>query len=85
MEDGVLSFNMHLEKQLQNPMAEKFLDDINQQQIEALSDTVNKVMQSEDTVYNEITTKDKHYVLIVSPVDNPEIKQGNGAVAIIRI
>ncbi|OFV60556.1 hypothetical protein BFX04_13835 [Mammaliicoccus sciuri] len=44
MEDGVLSFNMHLEKQLQNPMAKKFLDDINQQQIEALSDTVNQVL-----------------------------------------
>ncbi|TDM18328.1 HAMP domain-containing protein [Macrococcoides canis] len=84
MEDGVLSFNMHLEKQLQNPMAEKFLDDINQQQIEDLSDTVNQVMQSEDTIYKEITTEDKHYVLIVSPVSNPEIKQGNGAVAIIR-
>lgn len=84
MEDGVLSFNMDLEKQLQNPMAEKFLDDISQEDTDVLSKLVNQVMLSDETVYHEISTFDKHYVLIISPVKNPTNVQNNGAVAIIR-
>ncbi|WP_414043014.1 ATP-binding protein [Macrococcus sp. EM39E] len=84
MEDGVLSFNMDLEKQLQNPMADKFLDEISQEDTDVLSELVNQVMQSDETVYHEISTIDKHYVLIISPVKNPTRGQNNGAVAIIR-
>lgn len=84
MEDGVLSFNMDLEKQLQNPMADKFLDEISQEDTDVLSGLVNKVMQSDETVYHEITTADKYYVLIISPVKNPSHRENNGAVAIIR-
>lgn len=84
MEDGVLSFNMNLEKQLQNPMAEKFLDDITQEDIDVLSALVNEVMLSDNTIYHEINHKAKHYVLIISPVKNTTQGQNNGAVAIIR-
>ncbi|WP_414054983.1 ATP-binding protein [Macrococcus equi] len=84
MEDGVLSFNMDLEKQLQNPKAEKFLDEITQEDTDILSQLVNKVMVSDETVYHEIATNDKHYVLIISPVKNTSHGQNNGAVAIIR-
>lgn len=84
MEDGVLSFNMDLEKQLQNPMAEKFLDDISQEDTDILSKLVNQVMQSDETIYHEISTFNKHYVLIISPVKNTTQGQNNGAVAIIR-
>ncbi|RAI82511.1 HAMP domain-containing protein [Macrococcoides goetzii] len=84
MEDGVLSFNMDLEKQLQNPMAEKFLDDISQEDTDVLSKLVNQVMQSDETIYHEISTFNKHYVLIISPVKNTTQGQNNGAVAIIR-
>lgn len=84
MEDGVLSFNMDLEKQLQNPMAEKFLDDITQEDTDILSKLVNQVMQSDETIYHEISTFNKHYVLIISPVKNTTQGQNNGAVAIIR-
>ncbi|WP_313019314.1 ATP-binding protein [Macrococcoides bohemicum] len=64
MEDGVLSFNMDLEKQLQNPMAERFLDDISQEDTDILSKLVNQVMQSDETIYHEISTFNKHYVLM---------------------
>lgn len=84
MEDGVLSFNMHLEKQLQNPIAVKFLDDIDSHQIDELSQIVNEVMQYGDTIYHDMVAQEKHYVLIVSPVINRDLKQGNGAVVIIR-
>lgn len=84
MEDGVLSFNMDLEKQLQNPMAERFLDDISQEDTDILSKLVNQVMQSDETIYHEISTFNKHYVLIISPVKNTTQGQNNGAVAIIR-
>lgn len=84
MEDGVLSFNMDLEKQLENPMAEKFLDDISQEDTDVLSKLVNQVMQSDETIYHEISTFNKHYVLIISPVKNTTQGQNNGAVAIIR-
>ncbi|TDM42488.1 HAMP domain-containing protein [Macrococcoides goetzii] len=84
MEDGVLSFNMDLEKQLQNPMAERFLDDISQEDTDVLSKLVNQVMQSDETIYHEISTFNKHYVLIISPVKNTTQGQNNGAVAIIR-
>ncbi|WP_233681299.1 ATP-binding protein [Macrococcoides caseolyticum] len=84
MEDGVLSFNMDIEKQLQNPMAERFLDEISQEDTDVLSSLVNKVMQSDETIYHEISTQDKHYVLIISPVKNANKNQNNGAVAIIR-
>lgn len=84
MEDGVLSFNMDLEKQLQNPMAERFLDNISQEDTDILSKLVNQVMQSDETIYHEISTFNKHYVLIISPVKNTTQGQNNGAVAIIR-
>lgn len=84
MEDGVLSFNMDLEKQLQNPMAERFLDDISQEDTDILSKLVNQVMQSDEIIYHEISTFNKHYVLIISPVKNTTQGQNNGAVAIIR-
>ncbi|MFC6291386.1 two-component sensor histidine kinase [Macrococcus epidermidis] len=84
MEDGVLSFNMDLEKQLENPMAEKFLDDISQEDTDVLSKLVNQVMQSDETIYHEISTFNKHYVLIISPVKNTTQGQNNGAVVIIR-
>lgn len=84
MEDGVLSFNMDLEKQLENPMAEKFLDDISQEDTDVLSKLVNQVMLSDETIYHEISTFNKHYVLIISPVKNTTQGQNNGAVAIIR-
>lgn len=84
MEDGVLSFNMDLEKQLENPMAEKFLDDISQEDTDVLSKLVNQVMQSDETIYHEISTFNKHYVLIISPVKNTTQGQNNSAVAIIR-
>ncbi|MGV2875222.1 ATP-binding protein [Macrococcus capreoli] len=84
MEDGVLSFNMDLEQQLQNPMAEKFLDEITQEDTDVLSQLVNKVMVQDETIYHEITTHDKHYVLFISPVKNTTKGKNNGAVAIIR-
>ncbi|RXK19298.1 ATP-binding protein [Macrococcus sp. DPC7161] len=83
MIDGVLSFNMDLETQLENPAAKQFLEDITQDDSELLGQIVNDVILTGQTKYQEFNSPSKHYVVVVSTVKN-HFKNVHGAVAIIR-
>lgn len=81
MADGVLSFQLDIEHQLSNPMAEKFLSLINDQDKQEVISVFKSVTELEETQTMTLSPENHHFVVIISPVKtNGKI----GAVALIR-
>ncbi|GGB05420.1 HAMP domain-containing protein [Macrococcus hajekii] len=84
MADGVLSYELDIDQQLMNPMAERFLDIIDSGQHDELQQTFNEVLKDNMTKVLEVSTKNHFFVVIVSPVRRAALNNKSGAVALIR-
>ncbi|WP_246143112.1 ATP-binding protein [Macrococcus equipercicus] len=81
MADGVLSYNLDIEAQLKNPMADRFLALIDDEAKAVLTERFNAVTTLEQTETYSVTAHHHHFVIIISPV---KTNQKIGAVALIR-